>query len=73
MFISVYILCYKNVFQINKIMCPIQLRLLSVSELWPYGCVFMLFCIISILVHAITHSESSQTDVSGTKMNVPPF
>ena len=54
-------------------MCHIQLRLLSVFELWPFDCVFMLICIIYILVHAITHSEFGQEDVSDTRMNVPPF
>ena len=49
-------------------MCCIQLQLFYVSD-----CVFMLFCIINIFVHAITHSEFSQDDVSGTKMNVHPF
>ena len=29
--------------------------------------------IIYILVHAITHSEFSQDNVSGTRMSVPPF
>ena len=50
------------------------------SELWPINCVLCLFCIIYILVHPITHScnaighsEFSQGDVSGTRMNVPPF
>ena len=62
----------RNVFQV-KIMCHIQLQLLSVSELWPFDCIFMLFCIIYILVHAFTNSEFSQDDVSGTRMNVPPF
>ena len=32
---------YRNVYQV-KIMCHVQLRLLSVSELLPFGCVFML-------------------------------
>ena len=32
-----------------------------------------LFCIIYILVFTITHSEFSQDNVSGTRMNVPPF
>ena len=54
-------------------MCHIQLRLLSRTELWPFDCVFMLFCIVDILVHAITHSDFSQEDVSGTRMNVPFF
>ena len=54
-------------------MCRIQLRLLSVSELWPFGCVFMLFCLIYIFVHVSTHSEFSLDDVSGTRMNVHPF
>ena len=52
-------------------MCQKQLWLLSVSELWPFDCVFMLH-IIYILVHAITHSEFSQNSVSGTRINVPP-
>ena len=56
-----------------KIMCHIQLLLLSVSELWPFGCVLCLFCIIYILVHVISHSEFSQDDVSGTRMSDPPF
>ena len=65
---------YRNAFQV-KIICHVQLHqiLLSVSELWPFDCVFMLFCIIHILVHAITNSESRQNDVSGTRMNVPSF
>ena len=55
-------------------MCCIQLRMLSDFELGPVDCVFfMLFCIIYILVHAITHSEFSQDDVSGTRMNDRPF
>ena len=52
-------------------MCRVQLRLLSASGLWPFDCVFMLFCIIYILVHGNTYSEFSQDDVSGTRMNVP--
>ena len=63
---------YRNVFRV-KIMCRIQLWLLSISELWPFDFVFMLFCIIYILVHAIIHSKFSQDDVSGTRMNVAPF
>ena len=55
---------YRNVFRVKL------LWLLSVSELWPFDCVFMLFCIIYILVHAITHSEFSQDNKSGTRMNV---
>ena len=62
-------------------MCRIQLRLLSVAELWSFDCVFMYFFffffwgggIIYILVHAITHSEFSLGDVLGIRMNVPPF
>ena len=58
---------YRNVNQV-KIMCHIQLRLLSVSELWPFDCfVFFLLCIIYILVHAITHLAFSKDDVSGTE------
>ena len=53
-------------------MCHIQVSLLSVSELWPFDCVFMLICIIDTFVHAITHSEFSQEDVSGTRMNLLP-
>ena len=63
---------YRNVFQI-KIMCPIQLQLCSVTELWPFDCVFYAFIIIYILVHSRTHSEFCQDDVSDTRMNVPPF
>ena len=48
-------------------MCRVQLQLLSVSELWPFVCVFMLFCIIYIFVHVRTHYLD---DVSGTRMNV---
>ena len=54
-------------------MCCVQLQLVSVTELKPFDCVLRLFCIIDILVHAITHSELSQDDVSGTQINVPPF
>ena len=65
-------------------MCRIQLRLLSIAELWSFDCVFMYFFlggggegrgggIIYILVHAITHSEFSLDDVLGTRMDVPPF
>ena len=54
-------------------MCHIQLLLPSVSDLWPFGCFLCLFCIIYILVHAISHSEVSQDDVSGTRMSDPPF
>ena len=57
-------------------MCRVQLRLLSFSGLWPFGCVFMLFsnfCIIYILVYSISHAEFSQDDVSATIMNVPRF
>ena len=54
-------------------MCRVQLRLLTVSELWPFDCVLGLFCIIYILVHTITHSEFSQDDMSGTRISVPPF
>ena len=43
------------------------------SELWPFDCVFMFFGIINILVHAITHSEFSQDNVSGIIMNITPF
>ena len=32
---------YRNVYQV-KIMCRVQLRLLYVSELWPFDCVLML-------------------------------
>ena len=49
-------------------MCRAQL--LSVSELWPFDCIFY---IIILFVHAILHSEFSQDDVSGTIMSVPPF
>ena len=63
---------YRNLFRFN-IMCRVQLRLLSGSELWSFDCVFMFFCKIYILVHAIELSEFSQDDVSDTIMNVPPF
>ena len=36
-------------------MSHVQLRLHSVSDLCPHDCVFMLFCKIYILVHAITY------------------
>ena len=55
---------YRNVYQV-KVMCRVQLELLSVFELFPFV-VLCLFCIIYILAHAITHSEFSQDDVSGT-------
>ena len=38
----------RNVFQI-KIMCPIQLQLCSVTELWPFDCVFMLILYFTFL------------------------
>ena len=40
------------------------IKMLSISELWPFD----LFYIIYILVHAITRSELSQNEVSGTRM-----
>ena len=52
---------------------PVQLRLLSVTELWPFDCVFMLILYIYILVHAINHSDFSQDDVLGTRMSVLLF
>ena len=39
----------------------VQLPLISVSELWPFDCVFMLICVINILVHPITHSVFMKT------------
>ena len=57
---------YRNVFQI-KIMCPIQLQLRSVTELWPFDRVFYVFFIIYFLVHARTYSEFCQDDGVGHK------
>ena len=37
-----------------------------------WDCIFIMFCIIYILVHVITHSEFSQDDVSDTRMSAPP-
>ena len=51
----------------------VQLQLLSVSELWPFDCFFMLILYNLHSCYAISHSEFSQDDVSGTRMNVPPF
>ena len=69
---DILIKLYRNIYQV-KIMCRVQLRLLTVSELRPFDCVLGLFCIIYILVHTITHSEFSQNDMSGTRISVPPF
>ena len=54
-------------------MCPIQLQLLSVSELWSLIVFLWLSCITYFLEYAINHSEFSQDDVSCTRMSVPPL
>ena len=48
-----------NVYQV-EIMCHVQLRLLSVSELWPFDCVLCLFCIINILVYILIYSRGTK-------------
>ena len=45
---DIFMKFYRNLNQV-KIMCCIQLLLLSVSELWPFACVLCLLCIIDIL------------------------
>ena len=54
---------YMNVYQV-KFMCCVQCFYAMAID-----CVLCLFCIIHILIHAITHSEFSQDDVLGTRMN----
>ena len=53
-------------------MCHVQLRLLSVFSYGP-SIVFMLFLYNLHSCNAISHSAFSRDDVSGTRMNVPPF
>ena len=65
---------YRNVFQV-KVMCHVHSYNYSCSPFLSYGplIVFMLILCNLHYCYAISHSEFSQDDVLGTRMNVPPF
>ena len=53
-------------------MCRVTIMVAFFLSNCPSIVFLCLFCIIYILVHAITNSEFSQDDVLGTRISVPP-
>ena len=53
---------YRNL-NSGKTMCPVQLWLISVSELWPYGCVCICMVILSNLHSCTLHNSRIVHDI----------